>query len=190
MSGGWKCKENITDGADDGILVASREVGTSYGTLEEGVTCPKHILVFTIEAKAAWGVSRCVEDSESVGAKGDGGLVSDVMHRWLWWNAGGIEVEGVHVDTELLVLLLIGHAAFDVELVVTMHESATHDVVEMEVGAEHVDEFELMPFDVVLDGCPLCLRHASWVDDAGFFCVVTDDVTVDHQRIYLESLDV
>ena len=91
---------------------------------------------------------------------------------------------------QLLVLLLVGHAAFDVEQVVTMDKSATHDVIEMEVGTEHVNKLELLALNVVLDCSPLCLGHTSWVDDAGFFRIVADDVTVDHQRIYLKSFDV
>ena len=135
-------------------------------------------------------MSWSLENSECVGAEVDGRLIADVVHRGLWWYAGGVEVEGIHVNTELFVLLLVGHTAFDVELVVTMHESAAHDMVEVEVGAEHVDEFETFVVYVAFDGCPLGLGHTSWVDDAGFEGVVADDVAVDHQRVYLECLDI
>ena len=134
----------------------------------------------------SWGL----ENGERVGTELDGRLVADVVHRWLWRYARRVEVEGVHIDTQLLILLLIGHAAFDVELIVTMDKSATHDVIEMEVGTEHVNKLELFALHVVLDCSPFCLGHASWVDDAGFFRIIADDITVFHQRIYLKSLDI
>ena len=183
-------EEDIADGAYDGICVASREVGTAYRSLEESVACPKCILVCTIEAEAARGMTRSMEDCKGVGTELDRWQVGDVVNWWLWWYACWVEVESVHVDTELFVLLLIGHAAFNVELVVTMNESTTHDVIEMEVGTEHVDKFELTALDIVPNSCPFCLDHTSRVDDAGFEGVIADDIAVDHQRIHLKGLDV
>ena len=106
-----------------------------------------------------------------------------VMHRWWCGYAAGIEVESIHVDTQLLILCEVVHTPFDIKLIVTMNKSATHDVVEMEMGAEHMNELETFIVNVTFDGCPFCLKHTSRVDDAGFMAIVADNVAVFHQRI-------
>ena len=135
-------EEDIADGAEDGFCVASWEVGTSYRTLEEGVARKQYVFIGTIIAEAAWSMPRGTEDGECVGAELDGRLMGYIVYWWLWWYTGGIEAEGVHVFTQLLVLCEIGHTALDIELIVTMNVSASHNVVKMKMGAEHVNGFE------------------------------------------------
>lgn len=190
LCGVGQSEEDIANGADDGFCVASRKVGTSYGTLEEGVARKQYVFIGTIIAEAAWSVPRGTEDGEGVGAELDGRLMGYIVYRWLWWYTGGIEAEGVHVFTQLLVLCEIGHTALNIELVVTMNISAPHDVVEMEMGAEHVNKLETFVIYIAFDGCPLYLKHASWVDDAGFEGIIADDIAVFYQRIDLKGFDI
>ena len=154
---------------------------------EEGVAREEDAVGLRIEADAALRVAGRGDDFQRRVAEPDDVAVGDI---------GEFTPEGRADQAQALAPLLAAHDLLPVgrvhqngNLVLAGHFVEREHVVEMAVGQQDLDRFELPLFNEVVEALPLPVAIEAGVDDHAFFRLVPGHIAALAERIAIESLN-
>jgi hypothetical protein len=166
-------EECFVDGTEDFFMRAAGEIGAAYRSREEGVAGDQLFFCGEVEADAAFGVARGVEDLGGEGAgchrlSGGDAAIDFYLPGRSYADPGGLRVE--HLQKIVIVLVeQDGCAGGGAEF----HGSA--DVVDVGVGDDDLLDLEI----VLADYAEHIFDFVAGVDDHGFVSgFVADDGAV------------
>lgn len=146
-----KSKEGIADGLDEFPGVAAGKVGASYGAGEEGVSGEKESLLGKVEANAAFGVARSVENRAGKTCDGDELAVFEAGVRRSDFGCRNAEPSGLNV-----------HHLYQRQIVLVVEDGSSSELLEA-LGSGDVIDVSVGDDDL-LYGEPVLVEDA---DDAG-----------------------
>jgi hypothetical protein len=153
---------SFVEGADDLLAVAAGEVGAADGAGEESVSCEEEIFGSEVEADAAFGMARGVEDAGGVAGDPDDGAVFEGGVGGQDFGRGDAEPGGLLVHYgELGQVVLVEENGCACGF---FEAGGAADVVDMGVGDDDLLEGEFVAGE---DGKDL-RDVVAGVDDHGF----------------------
>ncbi len=171
------------DGGEELADITSGEVGAAYGAGEEGVSCQEEGLGGEIEADAAFGVARGVEDGSGKAGDGDELSVFEGVVGARGGGGGDAEPAGLdihHLDQREVVLVVEDGGTG--ELLETM---GSGDVVDVSVGDDDLLDGEAVGGEEGHDARDV----VAWIYDDGFVGeLISEDGAVALERADGENL--
>ena len=186
-----QAEQAFLDAGDEGLVVATGQVGAAYAAAEERVAGEDPAFDFSIEADAAPCVARRANHLQSALPYLDKLAVGKTRVRQV--HAGfaffrkaqpsrvtlGLSVVVVHIG-------MCGH----LDTITALHHIIAHHMVDMAVCVDNHQRIEPVTVDEAEEAVSLVGRGATGIDDKAFFgVVVINDVGVFGKRVENEGFE-
>ena len=180
-----QCENLVTDALQFLLVVASRQVGTSYAHTEDSVACENHPSLRYVIANSAWCVSRCVQYLYGGFAQLQYGCFADGRFGF-WQRAGDVYAEPFlhHVGCRL-IYWYFRRVALGRKSVLFADGAKAQAMVEVHVCLQRVFQCNVVLAEEITYSCMLALCPRATIH----YCTLMTDIVPDDVAVLLYGID-
>ena len=168
---------------------ASLKIGAPDGTLKQGVTREKHVLLIAIKADRAARVARCGNNLEGVVAELYFIAVIEIMSYGRHF-AVKFHIERLCLFAKVLHQPAVTSRDLRLKAVLVGNKAVAEIVVKVAVSDQQVYRLQSIAVNILFDGLALLFIIGAAVNDDTLLCGVAHDITVLLQHVAGKTFDI